>query len=70
MDMQDSKLADFAKEYEDLVEVTLRLSAENETLKDHQKMLTVCISLLADHGDKVKGSRDLFARAKEIVAGS
>ena len=54
----------------EMLEELIRLQAENAALKDHQKMLTVCISLLADHGDKVKGSKDLFARAKEIVAAS
>ena len=70
MNMQDSKLGEFAEEFENVKDLCLRLGAENEALKEHQKMLTVCVSLLADHGDKVKGSKDLFAMAKKIVADS
>ena len=45
----------------------IQLVAEMDALKEHQKVLTACISLLADHGDDVKGSKELFAKARSLV---
>ena len=51
----------------ELMDELIRLSAENEVLKEHQKVLTAAVSMLADHRDKIQGSRELFANAKSAV---